>query len=341
LKSGRGGKMSMESKYVSYHQFGDPCEVLTIGSRDIQEPSFGEILVRMTIRPINPSDLIPVRGAYSHRIKLPAVPGYEGVGVVEDIGPSVPQSFLGKRVLPLRGEGTWQEIVKTSAELAVLVPDFIDDETACQLYINPVTAWIICTQVLALKPGDDLVVNACGSSIGRIFAQLSIVFGFRLIAVTRNDAHTCELLNLGASHVVNTAKMKLSETVMELTQGRGATAAIDSVGGSYGEELAYCTRPGDIVLSIGLLSGIPVDWVEVSKRTGVSARMFWLRHWIQSASIRTWQEAFSHVIKLVEEGRLRFMTLGARFDLNDVKNAVRVADAPGRLGKVMLTNGDR
>ena len=40
----------------------------------------------MLVRPINPSDLIPITGAYAHRIPLPNIPGYEGVGIVEDVG---------------------------------------------------------------------------------------------------------------------------------------------------------------------------------------------------------------------------------------------------------------
>lgn len=101
----------------------------------------------MLARPINPSDLIPIRGSYAHRISLPNIPGYEGVGIVEEVGPLVSKNLIGKRVLPLLGEGTWQEFVKTSAEYAVCIPDTIDDFTAAQLYINPVTAWVVCTEV--------------------------------------------------------------------------------------------------------------------------------------------------------------------------------------------------
>jgi NADPH:quinone reductase-like Zn-dependent oxidoreductase len=124
----------------------------------------------MLARPINPSDLIPIRVAYSHRISLPNIPGYEGVGIVEEVGPLVSRNLIGRRVLPLRGEGTWQELVKTSAEFAVPIPDSIDDFTASQMYINPITAWVTCMEVLKLSPNDVLLVNACGSSIGHIFA---------------------------------------------------------------------------------------------------------------------------------------------------------------------------
>lgn len=50
---------------------------------------------------------------------------------------------------------------------------------------------------------DVLLVN-CGSAIGHIFAQLSKVLGFRLIAITRNDKYSKDLLKLGASCVINT-----------------------------------------------------------------------------------------------------------------------------------------
>lgn len=208
----------MEATCIKFYEFGSPESVLKVERKNIQPPANGEVLVRMKVRPINPSDLIPIRGAYSHRISLPTIPGYEGVGIVEDVGASVSQELIGKRVLPLRGEGTWQEFVKTSAEFAVPIPNSIDDYSASQLYINPVTAWIICTEVLSLKPDDVLLVNACGSAIGRIFAQLSKVFGFQLIAVTRNNKYTRDLLKLGASYVINTSETALHDAIMELKQ---------------------------------------------------------------------------------------------------------------------------
>ena len=128
------------------------------------------------------------------------------------------------------------------------IPNSIDDYTASQLYINPITAWIICTEVLGLKPDDVLLVNACGSAIGRIFAQLSKVLGFRLIAVTRNDNYTQDLLKLGASYVINTT------------------------------ESAFCVRPNGFFLTLGLLSGIPVDWRKISLQAKVNTKLFHLRY---------------------------------------------------------------
>ncbi len=249
----------MKAKCLIFNKFGNSQEVLKVKYKDIQPQKEDEVLVRMVARPINPSDLIPIRGAYSHRISLPNIPGYEGVGIVKNVGSSASQSLIGKRVFPLRGEGTWQEFVKISAEYTVVIPDSIDDITAAQMYINPITAWVICTQELKLKPDDVLLVNASGSAIGHIFAQLSKVLDFRLIAITRNDKYSKDLQKFGASYVINASLYPLHETVMDLTGGVGADAAIDSIGGAAGNNLAFCVRPERTFLTLGLLSGIQVD----------------------------------------------------------------------------------
>lgn len=329
----------MNAKCIKFYEFGNPLDVLKIEDKSIHLPQSNEILVRMLARPINPSDLIPIRGSYSHRISLPTIPGYEGVGIVEEVGPSVSSNLIGKRVLPLRGEGTWQEYVKTTAEFAVPIPNTIDDFTASQMYINPITALVICTEVLKLGPNDTLLVNACGSSIGNIFVQLSKILGFRLIAVTRSNSHTKDLLDLGAFYVIDTSKDPLYERVMELTNGIGANAAIDSIGGSEGTNLAYCVHTNGTFLSIGLLSGIQVNWAEIANKANVNAKIFHLRHWNQQVSIDTWQRTFNRIITFINDKQLSLMIAGSSYGLLDVKEAIQVVESyDKRKGKVFLTS---
>lgn len=329
----------LDAKCIKFYEFGSPRDVLKVEYKSIESPKESEVLVRMLSRPINPSDLIPIRGAYSHRITLPNIPGYEGVGIVEEVGPLVSRHLIGKRVLPLRGEGTWQEFVKTSSEFAVPIPDSIDNFTASQMYINPITAWVVCTEVLKLKPYDVLLVNACGSSIGHIFAQLSKLLGFRLIAITRNNKHTEKLLNLGASFVIDTSKNPLYETVMELTSGIGADAAIDSIGGSSGNDLAFCMHPNGNFLTIGLLSGIQVNWSDIVNKAKVNASIFHLRNWNKNVSADKWQNTFNDLITLIDNKRLSLMMVDSQYDLSNVKKAVEeIETLKETKGKVFLTS---
>jgi NADPH:quinone reductase-like Zn-dependent oxidoreductase len=329
----------LDAKCIKFYEFGSPKDVLQVEYKSIEPPKDNEVLVRMLARPINPSDLIPIRGAYSHRISLPNIPGYEGVGIVEDVGSLVSHNLIGKRVLPLRGEGTWQEFVKTSAEFAISIPDSIDDFTASQMYINPITAWVTCKEVLKLRPNDVLLVNACGSSIGHIFAQLSKVLGFRLIAVTRNNKYTEDLLHLGASYVIDISKDQLYETVMELTNGIGADAAIDSVGGSAGNDLAFCVHPNGNFLTIGLLSGVQVNWGDITNKAKVNANMFHLRNWNKNVSADKWQETFNSLTRLINDKKLGLMMADSQYDLSNVRKAIDFVESSKKTkGKVFLTS---
>lgn len=325
----------MRAKVIRYYRFGEPNEVLLVEEKEILPPGEGEVNVRMLARPINPSDLIPVRGAYSHRTLLPAVPGFEGVGVVEAVGSGVSHHMLGRRVLPLRGENTWQEVVKTSARHAVIVPDEICDETASQIYINPVTAWLICNRMLHLTYGNTLIVNAGGSAIGRVFAQLSKIIGFRMIALTRSDRHTADLLRLGADVIVNTTKEQLQERIMTITEGRGADAAVDCIGGTDGEQLVSCLGQSGMLISIGLLSGITPLWHELTRGTQVQVKLFWLKHWVERCSQEEWTQVFNEVMTLIRAGQLVMADTSENYELMKVHQAVAAAEA-GLKGKILL-----
>ena len=73
-------------KSVQFDQFGEPANVLQVRDVEPPQPKAGELLVRMLFSPVNPSDLMTVRGVYGKQPKLPGTPGYEGVGVVEASG---------------------------------------------------------------------------------------------------------------------------------------------------------------------------------------------------------------------------------------------------------------
>lgn len=372
----------MTMRRIIYDRYGEPAEVLCAEMQPPTEPRSGELLVRMLARPINPSDLIPVRGSYAHRTTLPMIPGYEGVGVVVEAGDAANRSLIGQRVLPLRGEGTWQSLVRVPAATAVEVPGTLSDDQAAQAYINPLTAWATCIDELALGEGDTLVINAGGSAIGRCYAQLSRRLGFELIAVVRDARHVEPLYRLGAAHViveerqlssdiataaepivaraslrqrgergtapesqgpmsvsgVRCESSELAAAVSALTGGRMVTAAIDSVGGAAGAALAGCVRPGGRLLTIGLLSGSPVPWPEVSKRTGVHVGLFHLRHWNARVSVARWRSELERLLGWMAAGLLELPTPTGRYALPEIRAAVQAAERHGA-GKILLTEG--
>src|SRR5262245_41782354 len=103
-------------KAVVFDRFGDPAEVLQVRDAPVPEPGRGQVRVRMLASPINPSDLLVVRGQYGRLPRLPATPGFEGAGVVDVLGPGLLGRLRrlrpGKRVAVLNATGgNWQEYV--------------------------------------------------------------------------------------------------------------------------------------------------------------------------------------------------------------------------------------
>ncbi|MCP4170051.1 MAG: alcohol dehydrogenase catalytic domain-containing protein, partial [Fuerstiella sp.] len=98
-------------KCEQFESTGEPGQVLQCVQRDRPSPQHGEVLVRMLASPVNPSDLMFIRGVYGLEPHLPQSPGFEGVGVVEASGGGLRgKLFRGKRVAVLnRAGGNWSE----------------------------------------------------------------------------------------------------------------------------------------------------------------------------------------------------------------------------------------
>src|ERR1700722_2308411 len=147
-------------KAVIFERAGNPAEVLQV--REVPEPSpgFRQVRVRMLAAPMNPSDMLTIQGEYGKQPKLPAIPGYEGVGVVEATGGGL-LGWLrkGKRAAVIGANGgTWAEACFVSAKHVVPVPDEVPDEQAAMFFVNPVTAIAMTRHILAVPKGEWLLL---------------------------------------------------------------------------------------------------------------------------------------------------------------------------------------
>src|SRR5438552_747478 len=119
-------------KAIVFDRFGEPADVLQLRDIPAVEPGRGQVRVRMRASPVNPSDLLVVRGQYGRLPSLPATPGFEGVGVIDAVGGGWLARLRGlrpgRRVAVLNsGGGNWQELVVIPARSAVPVPDDLPD----------------------------------------------------------------------------------------------------------------------------------------------------------------------------------------------------------------------
>jgi NADPH:quinone reductase-like Zn-dependent oxidoreductase len=325
-------------KAIVFDRFGDPAEVLHLRDVPLPEPGAGQVRVRMRASPVNPSDLLVVRGEYGRRPALPATPGFEGVGVVEAAGSGfLGRLRLGKRVAVLNGAGgNWQETVVVPARQVVPVSADLPDDQAATFFVNPATVLVMVRWVLRVPRGAWLLQTAAGSALGRMVIRLGRHDGFRTINVVRRREQAEELQRLGADAVICTADETIEERVRTLTDDAGVPFALDAVGGATGLAALKALARGGKMLVYGTLSNEPIPVDPRALMVGnTSVEGFWLSNWVRGRSALTMLRLFRAIDRLLRAGVLT-TEVGATFPLEDIQAAVRLASTPGRQGKVLL-----
>src|SRR6202163_5062888 len=111
--------MAKSIKAAIHETHGNPLEVLRIVEQPWPAPAPDEVVVKMAAAPINPADLNAIEGKYPIRPQLPATPGFEGAGVVVDLGTEAKGIAKGALVVLPHDLGTWREAVAVKARALV------------------------------------------------------------------------------------------------------------------------------------------------------------------------------------------------------------------------------
>ncbi|EFJ16159.1 hypothetical protein SELMODRAFT_268645 [Selaginella moellendorffii] len=317
---------------------GDGGELeLELTSKPVPDPSPGRVIVRILLRPINPTDLVSIRtGRFGHPV---STPGSEGYGIVHAVGDGVTKVKVGQRVVPFMweglkqtGDGSWQDYVSVREEMLSLVPDSIPDEVAAQFVINPWTA-IGMLRDLATPRGEYILQTAAGSVLGRQIIQLAKHLGIKTINVVRREEQKEELRQLGADEVICSTTEDVVARVKEITDKKLVHGALDCVGGELTKSVAASVRRGGTVFVYGVLSSM-----EASIRIHDLLRQVRVTGWIlvNHWEIEQERNAFiSEAWKLLESKVIQPFS-GKRFPLSEFKAAMEASETMARGGKVFL-----
>lgn len=325
-------------KAAVFERFGDPSQMLQVRERPDPHPGPGQVRVRMILSPMNPSDMMVVEGRYGVLPTLPATPGFEGVGVVDEVGPGLLGRYVkGKRVVVINSEGgNWAEFAVIPARQARPVPDDIPDEQAATYLVNPATVLAMVRHLLAVPKGEWLLQSAAGSTLGRMIINLGKHDGFKTLNVVRRHEAVDELKKLGGDAVISSSDGPIEEQVMRITGGKGVRYAVDPVGGQTGTGVFRSLGENGRLILYGTLSAEPI---EIDPRLVISGPRsvegFWLGHWLRQRSIPSALLLFREIASLIRQGVLR-SEIGRVYPLADIQAAAREAATIARQGKVLL-----
>jgi trans-2-enoyl-CoA reductase len=321
-------------KYIQYDKMGNPADVLKIKDAPAQPLADGEVRVKVLAAPIHPSNLLQIAGQYGVAPELPGHPGSEGIGRIVEVAADVNQLKVGQRVM-LAGGSTWREEIVAPAASFVPLPDAGDVEQMSMLTVNPLTAHLILSNFVDLKPGDWIIQSAANSAVGQYVIQMANQRGLKSINVVRRASLKPELEAIGAD-VVLTDGPDLAQRVAEATDGASLSIAIDAVGGETFSNLVECLALGGTIVAYGSLTKQPPALNSVAIIfNDVRVRGFWLSKWFEITRAEDKQAAFGAVIGLVASGALH-AKIDSRFSIDKISEAVTRAAEDGRSGKVLL-----
>ncbi len=329
-------------KAIQFEQYGEPAKVLAVQERPIPEPGKGEVRVRILASPVNPSDLLFVRGHYAGvQPHFPSPAGFEGVGIVDVLGPQVHRPMPAQRVAVINAEkgGNWADYAVVPADLLLPVPDDLPDEQVASFFINPASAIVMLRHVLAIPQGEWLLQSAAGSEIGRMIIKLAKHDGIRTINVVRRHASVAELERLGADAVIVSTEGPIDEQVRRIVGPQGVKYAIDPVVGETGTQMYQALGEEGRMLVYGSLTGEPIR-VGADPRLILAGRrileVFWLGYWFSKLDETVRTDLVQEIVTLLRDGILVTSTAARTFSLDEIGAAVTQAESIGRQGKVLL-----
>jgi len=241
-------------KQAILERYGKPEEsVRCADTPEIGAPAAGEVVFDVLAFPINPADISMCRGGYRLRPTLPATPGAECLGRVTAVGAGVSHVRPGDLVINLQREN-WAQRRRVKGDDVIPVPPGIDVLQGAMLRINPPTALLLLTEIVALKPGDWVIQNVANSAVGRLVITLARARGFKTVNVVRRESLFAELTSLGADACVVDGP-DLAERVKTLTGGASVRLGLDAVSGQATARLSACVGEGGVVCNFGSMSG--------------------------------------------------------------------------------------
>jgi trans-2-enoyl-CoA reductase len=326
---------TMNATAIVYEAHGRPAEVLRLEEQKLAPPAADEALVRILAAPINPADLNQIEGKYPVRAPLPATPGFEGAGVVMELGAAVNDLTVGTQVILPHDLGTWREACVVQADKLVAVPNEVAPEQAAMLKINPITAWRMLHDFVRLEPGDWIIQNAANSAAGRAVIALARELGFRTLNVVRRAELIAELRAEGGD-IVLVDDEKLRDAVREIVGGAAPRLALNAVGGESALRLANCLAPEGTMVTYGAMSLQPLrlpNGLLIFKNLHFTG--FWVNKWYERATPAERGAAFEQLFALARRGLLR-TKIERSYSLGEFPAAVARAAEGKRGGKIIF-----
>jgi NADPH:quinone reductase-like Zn-dependent oxidoreductase len=280
---------------------------VTLGRIDVPSPKPTQLLIKVALAAINPSDVMFLKGQYGQpRVKgQPA--GFEGVGTVVATGEEpFAKFFAGRRVAfatGVSGWGSWAEYAVAEAAASIPLIDQVRDEDGAAMIVNPISA--VAMFGIVREAGEKAFVMTAGASqLSKLIIELAKEEGFRPVVTVRRDDQISALKEAGAAHVLNEKAPDFGKALKQVMKAEKPRIFLDAVTGALASAIFAAMPRGAHWIIYGRLDSGATIIPEPGQLIFMQKRIegFWLPEWIRQSKERR-ESAVIEVQKRFAEGR--------------------------------------
>lgn len=322
-------------KAINVSKFGGP-EVLIYSDVDEPTPGSTEVKVRLYAAGVNPNDTYVRTGTYAfYKPELPYTPGFDGAGIIENVGSEVNDLKVGDRVfvaalLANKNTGTYAQKVVCDATAVHKIPDSISFSEGAALGIPALTAYRALFHRAKIKSDDFVLIHGASGGVGTLAVQMAKSHGATVAGTASTDVGKKLIKNLGADFAFDHLNDDNIDEFLELTGGKYPDVIIEFLSNINLEtDLKIVNKYGRIVI-IGSRGTI-----EISPRLSMAKEADIYGMAILNASPEEYQESIVEVGKMLASGTLK-PAIGRELSLEDAKIAHELILDKSSSGKWVL-----
>ncbi|MEO0383214.1 MAG: quinone oxidoreductase [Pseudomonadota bacterium] len=330
--------MTTPTQRIIIKQTGGP-DVMQFEDAVLPDPGADEIIVEHTAIGLNYIDVYFRTGLYPAPNGVPFTPGHEGAGRVTAVGGEVQGLKVGDRIAYVGPLGSYARHRIIKADIAIKLPDNIDDETAASMMLKGMTARYLLRKTYDVTSDTTLLFHAAAGGVGLIVGQWAKHLGATAIGTAGSDEKCGVALEHGYAHCINYSSQDFAAEVARITNGAKCDVVFDGVGKATFEGSLDCIKPFGLYASFGNASG-GIDAFNLgvlsAKGSLYVTRPTIFAHIATRAML---EETANDLMAVVASGAVK-APVTQRFALSEVAEAHKALEARATTGAtVLLPNG--
>ena len=228
-------------------RYGGP-DALQVIEEEIPQPHRGEVRVKVLAAGVSLPDVLAREGIHPETPRVPYTPGWDSVGVVDQIGEGVAGLEPGQRVAAMPISGCYAQYVCLPQRKFIPVPADLDPAEAVALVLNYITAYQMLHRSAKVKPGQRVLIHGASGGVGTALLQLGRLAGVEMLGTC--SAQATEVVKEFGAIPIDYRNSDFVEEIHRRT-GDGVDTVFDGIGGENLWRSREALREGGRVVVYG------------------------------------------------------------------------------------------